>query len=86
MDPRVKAIRESKSIGRGTCSIANECMNDSDIIAELDDIGITLPEEAVAHFILMEDFQMHRMMDQRWGEDSDIQVTIKNEWEKKKDY
>lgn len=46
-DPRVTAIRADPLVGRGTCSTVDECMDDSDLIFELDLEGITDPTVAV---------------------------------------
>lgn len=50
MDERVKAIRADKKIGEGSCSTVDECYTDKELIAELDEAGITSPEAAVKHF------------------------------------
>jgi len=46
----IDAIRSDPKIGRGTCAMIDECMDDSDLLEELRENGVTDPEEAVAHF------------------------------------
>jgi len=84
-DARVAAVRANSLIGRGTCSEVDECLSDQEVAKELDDFGITDPAQAVRHFIEMEDISMDRMMDCRWGEDSDPQVAIKASWDARKE-
>jgi len=81
MNELVKAIRENKLIGRGSCSIVDECKTDKEIIEDMKDLGITTPEKAVKWYIELEGIQMDKMMDQRWGEDNDPEFAIKKEWD-----
>jgi hypothetical protein len=46
----IDAIRSDPKIGRGTAAMVDECMDDSDLLEELRENGITDPEEAVANF------------------------------------
>ena len=43
----VEAVRADPKIGRGTCAMVDECMDDSDILEELEREGATTPEEAI---------------------------------------
>jgi len=47
LDKRVKAIRDSKHVGRNSCSVMNECYSDDELLKWLDYIGIESPEEAL---------------------------------------
>lgn len=40
IDPRVKAIRADSMVGRGSCSVIDECWTDEEIQVELDAGGI----------------------------------------------
>ena len=80
-DPRVLAIRACPAVGRGTCSSIDECLEDRELVEELDAEGITDPKAAVAWAREREGIRMDRMMDCRWGEDDDPQVAIKAEWD-----
>lgn len=40
IDPRVVAIRADSMVGRGSCSVVDECWTDEEIQVELDDDGI----------------------------------------------
>jgi hypothetical protein len=47
LDKRVKAIRDSKYVGRNSCSVMNECYSDDELLKWLDYIGIESPKEAL---------------------------------------
>lgn len=46
-DPRVTAIRKDAKVGRGTCSMIDECYSAEELVEELDAKGITTPAGAV---------------------------------------
>ena len=46
----IDAIRNDPKFGRGTCAMVDECMDDSDLLEELREKGITDPGKAVANF------------------------------------
>lgn len=46
-DPRIAAIRFDPVVGRGTCTDIDEAYTDEEILALLDVLGATTPEEAV---------------------------------------
>lgn len=50
-DPRVAAIRADDLIGRGTCSVVDECWTDDEIIAMLDARYVKTPERAVKEML-----------------------------------
>jgi len=54
MDNRVEIIRNSKHVGRNTCSTVNECYSDEELIETLDTLEIQLPKEAL-EFALMKE-------------------------------
>ena len=84
MDERVKAIRENELVGKGSCSIVDECMSDDEIIVELDQWEITDPQEAVNHYIDMEGLQVDAGLNARSGEDDDTGLTIASNWNARK--
>ena len=43
----IDAIRADSDIGRGSCAMVDECMDDADILEELRREGVTTPEDAV---------------------------------------
>ena len=47
LDPRVIAIRADKLVGAGTCSSIDECMEDSELVEELDRLKIVESRTAV---------------------------------------
>ena len=54
-DPRVVAVRADATIGRGTCSSVDECFTDEEVIARLDEEGITTPDGAVEEMRFLHD-------------------------------
>jgi len=73
-DPRIEAIRNDKVIGRGTCTLIDECFEDQELIEYLDEQGIKDPDKAVNFCRRVEMFNAESALDARWGEDSDPQV------------
>ena len=47
-DPRVVAVRTDDKIGRGTCSIVDECLTDKELCMEFDKHGLFDPAKALA--------------------------------------
>ena len=43
----LEAIRSDDQIGRGSCSMVDECMEDGEILEVLRQAGATTPEEAL---------------------------------------
>jgi hypothetical protein len=84
MKEMIDAIHSNPLVGRGSCSTVDECMDAIEIQEALESQGIGTVEAAVHWAIQLEAGQMERMMDQRWGEDDDPQVDIKNDWEARK--
>jgi nucleotidyltransferase/DNA polymerase involved in DNA repair len=44
---RIKAIREHRLVGNGSCTSIDECWTDDEIIECLDNLGVESPEGAV---------------------------------------
>lgn len=49
-DPRVEAIRNDPTIGRGSCSTVDECYTDLEVAETLDAEGIATPRQAVRFY------------------------------------
>jgi len=73
-DPRVVAIRANEKVGRGSCSSIDECMEDSEIVKTLDELGIEEPWRAVDWALKEERLFLEQGLNQRWGEDDDPQL------------
>jgi hypothetical protein len=82
-DVRVEAIRDDKVIGRGTCSSIDECMGDEEIVAALDAEKIETPASAVRWARKSERAWLDRMLDARWGEDSDDELKISRDFDRR---
>lgn len=81
----VRAIREHPLVGRGSCTSVDECYDDRDLWAAFGPAaGNHTIEAALADVIGSEDLQMDKMLDQRWGEDSDVELRIAADWERRK--
>lgn len=78
---RVEAIRADPAVGRGSCSHADECYSDAELIEALTEAGVKTPYAAVAWAREMEGLQMEQALNQRWGEDTDPQVGMYKEWQ-----
>ena len=81
-DLRVKAIRDHKLVGRGTCSNIDECYEDDDLTEELDEENIKTPEEAVKWALDAMELFLEQGLNQRWGEDDDPQLIEWKEFKK----
>lgn len=78
----IQAIREDKVIGRGTCSSIDECFSDADLIALLSSEGINSVPRAVKWARDHERVRLDRMLDCRWGEDTDEELSISRAFDK----
>ena len=47
MDERIKAIREHRRVGHGSCTTIDEATTDEELVQELNEAGITTPEKSV---------------------------------------
>lgn len=74
-DPRIDAIRSNSVVGRGTCTTIDECYDACDLVAELDDAGITDPKEAVLWALAREGIALESALNTRWGLDDDPELT-----------
>lgn len=78
MDPRVKAIRDSKLVGSGSCTSIDECMGDEDLVSFLDEAAATTPDAAVKWAVDHEGLCLEQGLNQRWGEADDSQLVEYN--------
>jgi hypothetical protein len=79
-DPRVIAIRENKLVGRGSCTVVDECYDDADIEKWLADDGINTVDGAIQWAIEAHTLFLQMALDARWGEDDDPQLLEWKRW------
>ena len=84
-DPRVKAIRENKLVGKGSCSHIDECFEDDELSALLDKEHVIDPSLAVGWALDYEELFYEAALNTRWGEDDDAQVKAYREWKERRD-
>ena len=80
MSERVKAIRANDRVGRGSCTIIDECYGDDEIIAMLDDENIATPKDAVLWAIQRVGANLEQALNCRWGSDDDPQLKAYDDW------
>jgi hypothetical protein len=80
VDDRVKAIRDDKKVGRGTCTTIDECYSDEELIAELNEEGVKTPADAVKWAHELEGLRIENALNHRWGEDSDPELERYKNW------
>tara|TARA_R110000823_G_C15697833_1_gene476114 strand:- start:264 stop:551 length:288 start_codon:yes stop_codon:yes gene_type:complete len=82
MDARIKAVRDNKLVGRGTCTYANECFSDEELLAEITcSKGPDFTEkDAIDWCIWLQDLKMDQMLGCRFGDDSDDELNVYREW------
>ncbi len=73
-DMRIKAIREDKLVGRGSCSSIDECMSDAELIKIFDEHDIKTVKAALKFAYDHEELWLERGLNQRWGDDDDPQL------------
>lgn len=62
-DPRVAAIRDSPMFGAGSCSPVDECYDDGELIARLDELGKTTVAAALEWAGMVHEIFEDRMAD-----------------------
>jgi hypothetical protein len=80
----VTAIREDSLVGRGSCSVVDECMEDEELIKLLEVQNCRHEHMAVAHARDIQENYLERALDCRFGEDTDPQLIAWNEWKEKR--
>ena len=80
LDPTelVAAIRNDRRVGRGTCTTIDECYDDADLVRDF--AHHPTIKAAVKAAYRLEGLRMDKMLDARWGEDSDVELKIHAEW------
>jgi len=81
----IKAIRNDALVGRGTCSIIDECYGDSELHEYLTEDNVNTPRAAVEWARRLEGRFIERALNYRWGNDDDPQLLAYNEWQEKLD-
>ena len=78
----VDLIRNCPIVGRGTCSVIDECLTDGEVQEMMDDDNVKTKEQAIKWAICFESMQNERSLNARWGEDSDPELITWNEFKK----
>ena len=88
-DPRIKAVRDDKLVGRGTCSSIDECWGDNELLELLDGKGwfdgcsvAKSPREAVKMCRHHDALILENALNNRHGADDDPELLAWNEWKK----
>lgn len=74
-DPRVKAIRNDRAVGKGSCSSLDECYTDDELAKRLDEESIKTPRKAIQWARKSERLWLERGCEQRWGDADDPQLS-----------
>lgn len=72
-DPRIQAIRKDPLVGKGTCSVIDECYSDKELLITLDEDKVTLTNCIEWAQDIQQD-HLEQALNARWGEDSDPEV------------
>ncbi len=76
----VDAIRADELVGKGTCSVVDECHSDEELVALLVEAGVNSPLDAIDWAHDVEGLSIESGLNARWGEDSDPQLAAAKEW------
>ena len=82
-DPRVKAIRSHKLVGRDSLTSIDEATDDHELVIELNRAGANTSEKAIKWAIEDEGLRVENATNFRWGEDDDPQLKAYREWQEK---
>lgn len=74
MDARVQAIRQHPKVGRGSCTVVDECWTDKEVQAQLDLEEVTTEEGAVEWAMDLVGLHLEQALNCRWGEEDDPEV------------
>ncbi len=74
IDLRITAIRDHKEIGRGSCSIVDECYSDVELLEALYVDSITSPRQAIRWALEIEGLDAEQALNARWGQDTDLEL------------
>ena len=76
----VSAIRNHPKVGIGSCASVDECWADSEILDELNRLGITTEDGAVNWALETEGIFLESGLNQRFGLDDDSQLLAWQDW------
>jgi len=83
MDARVEAIRRDPCVGIGSCTAPDECLGDEEIAWKLNEEGIISIAASIQWARDYEQMFMEQLLNTRWGEDDDPQLSEYKAWKKK---
>ncbi len=78
----VSAIRNNKKVGTGSCTSVDECWSDKEIADELNSLGITAKDDAIAWAMKIEGLWIEANLNVRFGDDDDYQLKQWENWNK----
>ncbi len=77
----VCAIRDSRLVGTGSCTVIDECYEDSDISEALQRLKITTVAGALEWAIDVCDLYIEQALNCRFGDGDDPQLAMAEEWD-----
>ena len=81
----VEATRTNELVGRGTCSIVDNCLTDSELAEHFKLRGFSTVKEAVEWCVDYEESSLEQALNSRWGEDSDPELIAWRNWQARKE-
>ena len=85
MIDRVAAIRNHPRVGRGTCTVVDECYEDRELVESLDEWNITTEGGAIEWALGVQGMYLERACNAREGNDDDWQLLALKAWEEHDD-
>lgn len=82
LDPRVKAVRADRLVGKGSCTTVDEALTDAELLGYLEEDGAETELQAVNWARDYEGLVREQALNSRWGEDDDPQLKEHNEWKR----
>lgn len=76
----VEAIRANPKVGRGSCTNVDECFSDAELAKALEEAGVTSVRGAVEWALDLAGLWLEQGLNQRWGEDDDVQLKMYREF------
>ena len=67
-------------MGKGSCSVIDECYTDSEIIEVLDKKNLHSEPEALKWAFFIQDLYLQQALNARWGDDDDPQLLAYQTW------
>ncbi len=81
----VEATRNNKLVGRGSCSLVDNCLNDRELGEHFKLLELGTVEEAVQWCVDYEESTLEQALNARWGEDSDPELIAWRNWQARKE-